>query len=166
MESLPRSYNKETYFCENPFKACKKKQMLRTKFSILRFRIGSHEFDSFIMDFFLWNWLHPVTGWWPGPCTVCWIEVKVAVLCACQYMPWNLFLIIILNNFWYFKHQTSTGICSEACLKHNWRFVFEKSKKKYNQKKTISSIMLQICFWASSSRDLVFEISKIIQNFD
>ena len=24
------------------------------------------------------------------PATVCWIEVKVAVLCAHQYMPWNL----------------------------------------------------------------------------
>ena len=31
---------------------------------------------------------------------------------------------------------------------------------------TNSSIMFQICFWANSSRDLVFKISKIIQNFD
>ena len=31
---------------------------------------------------------------------------------------------------------------------------------------TISSILFQICFWASPSWDLVFEISKIIQNFD
>ena len=50
------------------------------------------------------------------PPTVCWIEVKVAVLCAHQYMPWNLLLIKVLNNFWYFKHQISTGTCSEAYL--------------------------------------------------
>ena len=78
-----------------------------------------------------------------------------------QYMPWNLLLIIVLNNFWYFKHQTLTRICSEACLKHNWRFVFEKSKK-LQFKKTISSILFQICFWVNPRQDLVFEISKII----
>ena len=43
--------------------------------------------------------------------TVHWNEVKVVVLCARQYMPWNLLLIIVLNNFWYFKHQTLTRIC-------------------------------------------------------
>ena len=48
----------------------------------------------------------------------------------------------ILNNFWYFKHQTSTMIWSEAYMKHNWRFVFEKRKKKLT--KTISSIMFQM----------------------
>ena len=32
--------------------------------------------------------------------------------------------------------------------------------------KTISSIMLQICFQANHSQDWVFKISKIIQNFD
>ena len=53
--------------------------------------------------------------------TVCWIEVKVAVLCARQYMPWNLLLIKVLNSFWYFKHQISTRIGSKAYLKHNWR---------------------------------------------
>ena len=26
--------------------------------------------------------------------------------------------------------------------------------------------LFQICFWANSSQDLVFKISKIIQNFD
>ena len=53
--------------------------------------------------------------------------------------------------------------------KHIWNIieeiVFERSKK-VQFLKTISSIMLQICFWASPSRDLVFEISKIMQNFD
>ena len=101
----------------------------------------------------------------PYPCTVCWVEVKVAVLCAQQYMPWNLLLIKLLNNFWYFKHQILTKICSEAYLKHNWRNCLWKSKK-LQFLKTISSKMLQICFWASPSRNLVFEISKIIQNFD
>ena len=56
---------------------------------------------------------------WGG--TVCWIGVKVAVLCARQYMSWNMFLIKVLNNFWYFEHQILTMICSEAYLKHNWR---------------------------------------------
>ena len=75
--------------------------------------------------------------------TVCWNEVKVAVLCARQYMPWNLLLIIVLNNFWYFKHQTSTRICSEAFLKHNWRFVFEKSKKiTTNEDNNVSNMLL------------------------
>ena len=50
------------------------------------------------------------------PITVCWIEVKVAVLCAHQYMPWNLLLIKVLDNFWYFKHQIPTRTCSEAYL--------------------------------------------------
>ena len=53
--------------------------------------------------------------------TVCWIEVKLAVLCARQYMPWNLLLIKVLNNFWYFKHQILTRISSEAYLKCKWR---------------------------------------------
>ena len=55
------------------------------------------------------------------PSTVCWIGVKVAVLCARQYMPWNLLIINVLNNFWYFKHQIPTRTCSEAYLKHYWR---------------------------------------------
>ena len=53
--------------------------------------------------------------------TVCWIEVKVAVLCARQCMPWNLLIIKVLNNFWHFKHQIPTRTCSEAYLKHYWR---------------------------------------------
>ena len=64
--------------------------------------------------------------------TVRWNEVKVVVLRASKFLPGNLLLIMVLNNFWYFQHQTSIRICSEASLKHNWRFVFEKSKKKYN----------------------------------
>ena len=48
--------------------------------------------------------------------TVRWIEVKVAVLFARQYMPWNLLLIKVLNKFWYFKHQIPTGTFSEAYL--------------------------------------------------
>ena len=63
---------------------------------------------------------------------VCWIEVKVAVLCARQYMLWNLIIIKVLNSIWYFKHQIPTSICSEAYLNHNWRNEFEKSKKKYS----------------------------------
>ena len=56
-----------------------------------------------------------------GSPTVCWIGVKVAVLCARQYMSWNIFLIKVLNNFWYFEHPILTMICSEAYLKHYWR---------------------------------------------
>ena len=36
-------------------------------------------------------------------------------------MPWNLLLIKVLNDFWYFKHQILTRICSEAYLKRYWR---------------------------------------------
>jgi len=62
----------------------------------------------------------------PPPPTVCWIGVKVAVLCARQYMPSNLLIIKVLNNFLYFKHQILTGICSEAYLKHYWRNCLQK----------------------------------------
>ena len=41
-----------------------------------------------------------------------------------------------------------------------------KRKKKLQFKKTISSIMFHICFWANPSRDQLFEILKIIQNYD
>ena len=57
-----------------------------------------------------------VSTWLGG--TVCWIEVKVAVLCAHQYMLWNQLLMKILINVWYFKHQILTWICSEPYLKH------------------------------------------------
>ena len=53
--------------------------------------------------------------------TVCWIEVKVVVLCAQHYMSWNIFLIKVLNNIWYFEHPILTMICLEAYLKNNWR---------------------------------------------
>ena len=53
--------------------------------------------------------------------------------------------------------------------KHIWniieKIVFEESKK-LQFLKTISSMMFLICFWANPSRDLVFKISNIIQNFD
>ena len=61
-----------------------------------------------------------------GARTVCWIGVKVAVLYARQYMPSNLLIIKVLNIFLYFKHQISTGICSEAYLKHYWRNCLQK----------------------------------------
>ena len=53
--------------------------------------------------------------------------------------------------------------------KHIWNTIEDLSLKRVKQiqfKNTISSIMFQICFWANPSWDLVFEISKIIQNFD
>ena len=73
---------------------------------------------------FLFRWIYychssKFTGKQTGKmhlCAVCWIEVKVAVLCAHQYMPWNLLLIKVLDNFWYFKHQIPTRTCSEAYL--------------------------------------------------
>ena len=53
--------------------------------------------------------------------TVCRIGVKVAVLCAQQFMPWNILIIKVLNNFWYFKYQIPTRTCSKAHLKRYWR---------------------------------------------
>ena len=52
---------------------------------------------------------------------------------------------------------------------HIWNIIEEIVIRNYNfllLSETISSIMFQICFWESPSWDLVFEISKIIQNFD
>ena len=112
-------------------------------------------------------WGHSITTLtrWGGD-TVCWIGVKVAVLCARQYMSWNIFLIKVLNNFWYFEHRILTMIYSKPYLKHNWKKLPLKRVKRVQFLKTISSIMLQICFWESLRRDVMFEISKIIQNFD
>ena len=59
-------------------------------------------------------------------CTVCWIGVKVAVLCAWKYMSWNTFLIKVLNKFWYFEHSTLTIIYLEAYLKRDWRNCIQK----------------------------------------
>ena len=120
-------------------------------------------FPSEIFWPLLWLYLSLSRTW--CPCTVCWIEVKVAVLCSRQYIPWNLLIIKFLNNFWYFKHQILTRICSEAYLKHYWRNCLQKLYFILLSE-TISSIMFQIFFWASPSWILVFEISKIIQNFD
>ena len=58
--------------------------------------------------------------------TVCWIGVKLVVLCAQQYIPRNLLIIKVLNNFWYFKHQIPSRTCSEAYLKHYWRNSLQK----------------------------------------
>ena len=93
----------------------------------------------------------------PPPPIVSWIEVKVAVLCPRQYMPKNLILMKVFNKFWYFKHQILTRIGSEAYLRHNWRNC---------KKDAISSLMLQLRYWANLGRDLVFGISRVIQNFD
>ena len=117
--------------------------------------------DSILKEEEFWLALTKVLQGYLG--TVCWIEVRVALLCAQQYVPWNLLIIEVLNNFWYFKHQILTRICSEVYLKQ------EIILRNYNfllLSETISSIMFQICYWGSPSWDLVFEISKIIQNFD
>ena len=60
------------------------------------------------------NWSAKI--WEPRPLTVCSIGVKVVFLCARQYMSWNIFLIKVLNNLWYSKHQIPTRSCSEAYL--------------------------------------------------
>ena len=61
-----------------------------------------------------------------APPPVCWIGVKGALLCAQQYMSWNIFLTKVLNNFWYFEHPILTMIYSEAYLKHYWRNCLHK----------------------------------------
>ena len=57
------------------------------------------------------------------------LELEVAVLCAQQYMSWNIFPIQVLNNFCYFEHPTLTMIYSEAYLKRNWRYCLWKKWK-------------------------------------
>ena len=68
-----------------------------------------------------------------SPFTVCWIDVKVEVWCASQYMPWNLLTIKVLNSFWYFELP-----------------IFEK-RKKYN---FMRQFLLQ-CHKYASEQDLV-----------
>ena len=79
---------------------------------------------------------------------------------------WILLLIKVLNNFWYFKHKILTRMCSEAYLKYYWRNCLLKLLNFFTLFKDKSSIVLQICFRANPSRGLVFEISKIVWNFD
>ena len=68
----------------------------------------------------------------------------MAVFCAHQYMPWNLLLIKVLINFWYFKHQISTGTCSEAYLSSAIvRFCFFQRQ------------LLQLCFKYASEQIIV-----------
>ena len=62
------------------------------------------------------NYVDRIFPFFDPPPTVCWIEVKVAVLCAHQYMAWNLLLIKVLNHFLYFKHWILTRTCSESYL--------------------------------------------------
>ena len=76
--------------------------------------------------FYTRRWELKISIWRRPQGTVCWIEVKVAVLCAQQYMPWDLHMIKVLNNFSYFKHQILTRIYSEAYLKHYWRNCLQK----------------------------------------
>ena len=73
------------------------------------------------------SWQQDRRNWGQG--TVCWIGVKVAVLCARQYISWNIFVIKVLNDFWYFNHPILTMISTEAYLKHNWRNCLWKKLK-------------------------------------
>ena len=79
-----------------------------------------------------------------APFTVCWIEVMVAVLCANQYMPWNQLLMKTLINFWYFKHQILTWICSEPYLKHHWRNFLLKLYLFYSFQRQIFNCVLKM----------------------
>ena len=51
--------------------------------------------------------------------------------CVGQYMSWNIFVIKVLNIFWYFEHPILTMICLEAYLKNDWRNCLWKEVKKY-----------------------------------
>ena len=77
--------------------------------------------------------------------------------------------IFFYSKFWLIFDILNPWSWLWFARKHIWNIIeeiaFEKSKK-VQLLKTISSIMLQIRFWASLSRDLVLEISKIVQNFD
>ena len=70
--------------------------------------------ELLFLSFLFYQTFYSAVIWGVG--TVCWIRVKVVVLCAHKYMLWNLLLIKVLNNFWYYKHQIPTGTCSEAYL--------------------------------------------------
>ena len=105
---------------------------------------------------------------WRGssPITVCWIGVKVAVLCAHGNKCHEIYF---WSKFWIIFDIFNTWSWLWLIRKHIWNIIEEivlERSKKVQFLITISSIMLQICFWASPSRNLVFEISKIMQNFD
>ena len=101
-----------------------------------------------------WRLIRQIPPCPPG--TVCWIEVKVAVLCAHQYMTWNLLLIKVFDI-------SNTRSRLGFAQKHIWNiseeivllncFFFALFKDKF-------SIVFQ------PSQGLVFQISKMIQNYD
>ena len=82
---------------------------------------------------------------------MCWNEVKVAVLCAHQYMPWSLIIIKVLNNFWHFEHYIPTRTCSEAYLSHYWSKCREKLYSFY----LLQRQFLQSCFKYGSKQIIV-----------
>ena len=113
--------NAQHFFC--CFHHIQRETCLDFRFRLMQ--IMKSTFGKNLQNFFglreLASWLgtiHILRKHLYGVGTVCWIEVKVAILC---FVPWNLLLIKTLNNFWYFKHQISTRICSKAYLKHYWR---------------------------------------------
>ena len=61
----------------------------------------------------------------PWHSAVHWNGVKAAVSCAHQHMPWNLLLIIALNNFWCFK----LGFAQKNIWNTIEEIVFEKISK-------------------------------------
>ena len=73
--------------------------------------------------------------------------------------------IYFWSYFWIIFDVSNTKPWLGFAQKHIWNTIEDlslKRVKKDNLKKTFSSIMFQICFWANLSQDLVFEISKII----
>ena len=77
--------------------------------------------------------------------------------------------IYLQSKFWIIFDISNTRSRLGFSQKHIWNIIEEIVFRNYNfllLSETISSIMFQICFWASPSWNLVFEISKIIQNID
>ena len=96
---------------------------------------------------------------WSGPNVIHWSHRRTRHKCPEIYLWskfWQKICIINIRSWLGFAQKHIWNMIEEI--------VFERSRKVQFWK-TISSIMLQICFWASPSGNLVFEISKIMQNF-
>ena len=58
-------------------------------------------------------------------------------------MSWNILLIRVLNNFWYFKHQILTRICPEGYSKHYLRS-FLLFSYKFSLNMLLEQILIEI----------------------
>ena len=67
-------------------------------------------------------------------------------------MTWNLFMMKVLNNFWHFKHQTFTRICSEALIRNTIEDLFLKRIQRNIRKQILQQ------YFKYASEEILVEI--------